>query len=205
VLTRPDITEAVSRLCRNMHNPTDAHMQDAMHVMRYLKGTPAHGIKYGGSKIELQGYSDANFTTPTSSGKSISGYCFFLCGGVISYKSKLQSTVAKSTAEAEYIALGSATAEAIYLQQLMTELGHPMKLPTMIGEDNQACLSIATTTQTSFRTRHIRIEFHFIRDAIQRGDIAVEYVSSTSNPADMFTKPLKTSAFTHHRSTILGQ
>ena len=101
--------------------------------------------------------------------------------------------------------MGVAAAEALYLQQLLNELGIPDKKPIIIGEDNQACLSIATTTMTSFRTRHIRVEFHFIRDAIQRGDLLVEYVSSASNPADMFTKPLNSSTFIHHRSTIMGQ
>ena len=154
-----------------MHDPNESHMADAHHVLRYLQGTASLGIQFGGPDFSLHGYSDANFTTPSSNGKSVSGYCFFLCGGVISYRSKLQTTVAKSTAEAEYVALGAASAEALYLQQLLQELGISVDKPTIIGEDNQACLSIATTTMTSFRTRHIRVEFHFIRDAIQRGDI----------------------------------
>ena len=78
---------------------------------------------------------------------------------------------------------------------LLTELGHPPTGPTYIGVDNQACMVIATTTQTSFRTRHIRIEFHFIRDAIKRHDIHLEYVPSADNPADLMTKPLRGPAF----------
>ena len=106
-----------------------------------------------------------------SAGKSVSGYTFSLGSGTISYRNKLQSAVAKSTAEAEYVALGLSTAEVLYLRQLLKELGHEPTGPTFIGEDNDACLKIATTTQTSFRTRHLRIEFHFIRDAIQRQEI----------------------------------
>jgi hypothetical protein len=169
-----------------------------------MKGISDLGITYGGSHLVLQGYSDSNFTTSTSNGRSLTGYCFFLCGGVISYRSKLQSSVAKSIAEAEYMALGASTAEALYLHQLLGELHVRVPKPIMIGEDNDACLSIATTTQTSFKTRHIRIEFHFIRDAIRRKDVAVEYVESAANPADIFTKPLKTSAFQRHRATILN-
>ena len=204
VLTRPDIAEVVSRLCRYLHSPTESHLSASRHVLRYLKGTSDLGITYGGSHLVLKGYSDSNFTTATSNGRSLTGYCFFLCGGVVSYRSKLQSSVAKSTAEAEYMALGASTAEALYLHQLLGELHVRVPKPIMIGEDNDACLSIATTTQTSFKTRHIRIEFHFIRDAIRRKDVAVEYVESAANPADVFTKPLKTSAFQRHRSTILN-
>ena len=113
-------------------------------------------------------------------------------------------TVAKSTAEAEYVALGLATTEAIFLRMLLTELGHAPSGPTFIGEDNEACMTIATTTQTSFRTRHIRIEFHFIRDAIQHHNIHLEYVPSADNPADVMTKPLRGPVFNRHRAAILS-
>ena len=101
VLTRPDIAEAVARLCRYLHSPRVCHLSPTRHVFRYLQGTADMGITYGGNHLVLQGYSDSNFTTLTSNGRSLTGYCFFLCGGAISYRSKLQSSVAKSTAEAE--------------------------------------------------------------------------------------------------------
>ena len=154
--------------------------------------------------LTFHGFSDSNFTTPDSGGKSVSGYIFRMGSGAISYRSRLQSTVAKSTAKAEYVALGLATAEAIYLRMLLAELGHPATGPTMIGEDNAACMTIATTTQTSFRTRHIRIEFHFIRDAIKNKDIHLEYVPSADNPADLMTKPLRGPGFLRHRAFLLG-
>ena len=92
----------------------------------------------------------------------------------------------------------------VYLHMLLTELGHPAAGPTVIGEDNNACLTIATTTQTSLRTRHIRIEWHFIREAVQNGDIHLEHVPSEDNPADAMTKPLRGPAFFRHRATLLG-
>ena len=87
---------------------------------------------------------------------------------------------------------------------LLAELGHLVDGPTTIGEDNEACMTIATTTQTSFRIRHIRIEFHFIRDAINNKDIPLEYVPSAKNPADLMTKPLRGPVFLHHRAFLLG-
>ena len=71
-------------------------------------------------------------------------------------------------------------------------------------EDNEACMTIATTTQTSFRTRHIRIEYHFIRDAILAKEVHLEYVPSTDNPADMMTKPLRGPVFNRYRAAILN-
>ncbi len=88
---------------------------------------------------------------------------------------------------------------------LLEELHVKVPKPILIGEDNDACFSIATTTQTSFKTRHIRVDFHFIRDAIRRKDVALERVDSASNPADIFTKPLKTVVFQRHRrKTIMN-
>ena len=123
-----------------MHAPTATHLQEAMFLLSYLKGTPEMGVLFSAQpgSLALVGHSDSNFTTPSSAGKSVSGYVFSLGSGVISYGSKLQSTVAKSTAEAEYVALGLATAEALYLRQLLTELGHAPTGPTFIGEDNEA-------------------------------------------------------------------
>ena len=88
-----------------------------MFLLRYLKGIPEMGVVFSAQpgSLALVGHSDSNFTTPSSAGKSVSGYVFSLGSGVVSYRSKLQSTVAKSTAEAEYVALGLATAEALYL------------------------------------------------------------------------------------------
>ncbi len=103
------------------------------------------------------------------------------------------------------MALGLATAEALYLRMLLTELGrHSPTSPTFMGEDNEACMTIATTTQTSFRTRYIRIEFRFIRDAITRKDIHLDYVPSADNPVDVMTKPLRGPAFLRHRVVILS-
>lgn len=192
VATRPDIAEAVARLCRFMGAPTQAHMEDARHCLRYLKGTKTRGLTFGGAReLLLRGYSDANFPTTYPSGcKSTSGYVFFLCGAAISFLSKLQPLVALSTAEAEYIALCMTVQEALFLRQMLAELGFPQDEPTPIGEDNQACITIATNDVTSARTKHLDIRLHFVRDAHHARQVAIEYVPTKDMLADMFTKPL---------------
>lgn len=167
-------------------------MEDAKHCLRYLKGTHKRGLTFGRSgEMELVGFSDANFpTTYPSQCKSTAGYAFFLFGAVISYMSKLEALVAMSTAEAEYIALCLAAQEAIYLRQMLAELGFTMEKPTMIGEDNQACITLARNDVTSARTKHLDIRLHFVRDAQQNGTISVTYAPTDEMLADMFTKPL---------------
>ena len=107
-LTRPDINEPVTRLCRYMHGPTAGHLKGALYVLKYLRGTMDYGITFRkqSRELTLDAFTDSNFTTPDSCGKSVSGYVFDCGSGVVSYRSKLQNTVAKSTVEAEYVALG---------------------------------------------------------------------------------------------------
>ena len=206
IATRPDISEAVSRLCRAMNSPTQAHLADAKHILKYLSGTSTIGITFGGAGAPflLEGWVDANHATMLSSGKATSGYCFTLCGGAVSYRSKLQSCVTLSTAESEYIALSVGTAEATYLRQLLRELNFPQNAPTPIGEDNAAALTIATTTVVSQRTRHLDIRYHFVRDAIRRGIVAVYKISTSLNIADMFTKALRNPKFLDFSRKCMG-
>lgn len=96
--------------------------------------------------LSLSPHSDSNFTTVDSHGKSVSGYVFSIGNRAISYRSKLQKTVAKPIAKAQYVALGLAALEAIYLRMLLNELGHPPDGPTFMGENNGACMAIAQTT-----------------------------------------------------------
>ena len=190
-----------------MHAPTKAHLHASKNVLRYLKGTADLGLTFGGSELKLHGFVDSNFAAVNTEGKSVSGYCFFLCGAVISYCSRKQNTVAMSTAEAEYMALGLSIMETKYLLQLFDELGLSTLVsscPLTIGEDNQACIKIAETTQTSFRTRHIDRNWHFSRDAILKGQVQLKYVPSSENPAYMSTKALRGELFKRHRATLMN-
>eukprot|EP00873_Tetraselmis_striata_P022505 jgi/Tetstr1/442769/TSEL_030855.t2 len=203
--TRPDITEAVNRLCIAMSAPTRAHMEDAKHVLRYLKKYPDRGITFGGSDVLLQlaGWSDSNHATMTSQGKATCGFYFTICGGAVSYKSLLQSIVTLSTAEAEYVAMAIATQEVMFIRQMLQELGLALDGPTPIGEDNQACIAIATNDVTSSRTKHMDIRYHFVREACKNGDISIHYVETREMAADMFTKPLRNPLFAKFAAKVM--
>ena len=122
ICTRPDISYSVSKLCKNMSNPTETDLKAAYKVLRYLKGTAQQPLIIGGGKLELMGYSDSSFADDPSTRRSTSGYLFQFGGGSISWRTTQQKLVALSTAEAEYISLAIASQEGVFLSQLITEL-----------------------------------------------------------------------------------
>ena len=141
IRTRPDITFAVSKVAKFCSDPTKHHWIAVKWILRYLKGTSDLGLLYtsGVDAKDCFGYSDSDWAGDLDDRKSTSGYIFMLCGAGISWRSKKQTSVASSTAEAEYIALSGAVQEAIWLRQLSSELsgGDVLMKATVIHEDNQ--------------------------------------------------------------------
>ena len=147
--TRPDISYAIGSCARFSANPTKCHWTAVKRIMRYLKGTINFGLTYRSTiPSDLLGYSDADWAGDVNDRKSTSGYVFLICGGAVSWRSKKQSCVALSTAEAEYMALSSATQEATWMKQLIGDLKTevPSK-PVRIYEDNQLTICIAKNPQ----------------------------------------------------------
>ena len=162
VSTRPDISYAVSSLARFSSKPTRQHWIALKRLLRYLKGTTKYGILFSkeGSS-ECIGFSDADWAGDVNDRKSTSGYVFLLSGGAVSWSSKKQKCVALSTAEAEYIALSSASQESIWLRQLMTELGNRPETATFIFEDNKSAIAMTNNPTFHGRAKHIDIKFLF--------------------------------------------
>lgn len=120
---------------------------------------------------------------------------FFQAGGAISWKSSKQTCVALSTAKAEYIALSAAVQEALWLQQLSSDLRDEKIQETIIFEDNQSTISLAKNHHLHGRTKHIDIKYHFIRDMVEAGRIELSYCPTENNIADRLTKGLPTKQF----------
>jgi len=127
-----------------------------------------------------------------------------LGGGAVSWSSRLQTTVALSTAEAEYMALSAAVQEAIYLRRSLKSLGFEQKAPTPIMEDNQGCIAMTANPVQHKRTKHIDIRYHFTRERIIAGDVIVLYVPTEHQLGDVFTKPLQKVKLEYFRQLILG-
>uniref|UniRef100_A0A1X7UD26 Reverse transcriptase Ty1/copia-type domain-containing protein n=1 Tax=Amphimedon queenslandica TaxID=400682 RepID=A0A1X7UD26_AMPQE len=122
--------------------------------------------------------------------KSTSGYLFKFTGASISWRSRKQSCVALSTAEAEYTSLATAGQEAIWLSRLITELKRGTENPVTLYEDNQAAICLSKNPQFHWRSKHIAIKYHFIRDQVQKGTLTIQYCKTEAMAADMMTKEL---------------
>jgi hypothetical protein len=194
--TRPDICYAVRELSRHMAKPTIDHWEAVKRVLRYLSGTVTRGLEYG-QDTGLIGYGDASYAPGGE--KSQSGHVFLLHGGTISWDSKRQPTVAVSTCEAEYMAAGSVAREGLWLRKLMPDLGMPLvNKAVLICCDNQSDIAVAGNPVMHGRVKHISVVHHFVRERVQMGQIRFEYVATSENVADTFTKALGGPGFSAH-------
>lgn len=193
LFTRPDMTYAVNQLTRHVNDPRRAHWLAAMRVLKYLRGTINLALHYQREEepaAGIIGYSDADWGGDTETRRSTTGFVFLLCGGAVSWKTKLQTSVALSTCEAELMALSDAAREAIWLRQLAIELQLPSSSePVLINEDNQAALQLVRDQRFSERTKHVALRHFFAREQVAEGTIAVDYCSTERMVADIFTKP----------------
>ncbi|KAK5996264.1 Retrovirus-related Pol polyprotein from transposon TNT 1-94 [Cladobotryum mycophilum] len=203
--TRPDIAFAVSYCSRFLNDPRPSHHQLLTRILRYMKGTSNWSLCYEGKANNLHGYTDADYAGDKSSRRSTAGYLFSLGSGAISWQSKKQPTIALSTCEAEYMGHTQAAKEATWLrtllQSLFPGLGFTDK-PTMIYADNQGAISLSRNPEFHAKTKHIDIQYHFIREKIADGIVGLAHVPSADEIADGLTKPLATDAFFKFRQAV---
>ena len=203
--SRPDIANAVGQVCRYMENPGQSHWSAVKHILRYLKGTIDHGVLLGGTQaLTLKGFADADWGSDVDSRRSTTGYVYFFGDSPISWASKFQRTVALSSTEAEYMALSTASQEAIWLQTLLSDFGQPHHGSIPIFEDNQGAIKLTLGTKDHSRTKHIDVRYHFIRDHVSNGNIQIYHVPTQHNTADLMTKALPPAGFHRHAKSLVS-
>lgn len=203
--SRPDIAVAANYCSRFQENPKAEHIQAVKRILRYLQGTKKYGIRFksnGTGVLNLLGYSDADYAGDRLDRKSTSGFAFILCGALVSWKTQKQVCTAVSSCEAEYYALKYAVMEAVWLRQILTELGFPQQKPTIMYEDNQGCIALAKNPTNHQRSKHIDVAFHFSREKVQDHTIQIVYCATQYMLADFFTKPLRATIFERLRSAL---
>jgi hypothetical protein len=201
--TRPDIAYAVQQVCLYMHDPREPHLGAMKRILRYLQGTLDLGLHlHRTTPADLIVYTDADWAGCPDTRKSTSGYAVFLGDNLISWSSKRQPTVSRSSAEAEYRAVANGVAEATWLRQLLQELQHPLRRASVVYCDNVSAIYLSTNPVQHQRTKHIEIDLHFVRERVALGEVRVLHVPTTSQYADVFTKGLPTSVFTEFRSSL---
>uniref|UniRef100_A0A2N9FBM1 Integrase catalytic domain-containing protein n=1 Tax=Fagus sylvatica TaxID=28930 RepID=A0A2N9FBM1_FAGSY len=194
-ITRPDISYAVSVVSQFMTNPRVPHMNAVIRILKYLKNAPGRGLFYRSSgHLRIEGYTDADWTGSPSDRKSTTGYCTFIGGNLVTWRSKKQSVVARSSAEAEYRAMAHTTCELTWLRTVLQEFGLLTQDPTPLYCDNQAAIHIASNPVFHERTKHIEVDCHFVRSKVESKDIITPFVPSGSQLADIFTKALPKNA-----------
>lgn len=193
---RPDLSYAASTLSRFIKDPRANHIAAAKHVLRYIKGTVSFGLVYKKvSNFQLIGFSDSDWAGDKFDRKSITGYVFMMSGCAITWKSKKQPTVALSSTEAEYMALGDTVKELLWLIQLLKTVGLKFNYPPTIFEDNEGCKLLTSHPVHHQRTKHIDIKHHFIREHLGNKVFNLESVRTDEMAADMFTKNLNRMKF----------
>jgi hypothetical protein len=203
--TGPDIAAAVGVLSQYASNPSSDHWMGIKRVLRYIKGTISYGLKFSVQEQnpQLIGYSDADWAGDLDTRyTSTSGYVFQYGNGTVSWSSKRQSTVAKSSTEAEYVALSSATQEAIWLRRLMKDFGGQVDTATTIYEDNQGAIELAKNAKYHNRTKHIDICHHFVREKVVSNEIKVSFCPTEDMVADIMTKGLSRVTFEKLRDLL---
>ena len=208
--TRPDIAHAAGVLSRFIAHPRARHWVAAKRVLRYLAGTSHLGLEYGGASergaaVELTpNYCDADWAGDVTDRKSTTGFVMKVNGSTVSWASRKQSTVSLSSAEAEYMAAGAAAQEVLWLRALLRDLGFEQQSATVVYCDNQAAIAIASDSVHHARTKHIDIRHHFIRDHVASGELALRWVSTLEQEADVLTKALGAVPYTRMRDRIMG-
>ena len=202
--SRPDIAFAVSFLARFASNPDKRHWNAMKSLVKYLKGTPTHGILFTkqDNEISFDAFCDADWATDESDRKSVSGYMIRAMGGPLCWQSSKQKCIALSTMESALISLCTTTTEVLWWRNLMREVGLLKTEPTSIHEDNQACIAWVTNNGSPGRCRHIDLRKHFVREVVGSRKVKLVYVPSADNLADIYTKPLPRPIFSSLRDRI---
>ena len=200
--TRPDIAYAVTKLSQFAANPTQEHLDKALYICRYLRGTINYAMVLDGtSKEGLIAYSDSDHAADPIKRRSITGYVVKLANASISWTSHAQKTVATSSTEAEYMALSDCARQVMWLKHMFNELGMPMgKIP--ICTDNNGAIFMGSNPIQERRIKHIDVRYHYICERVEEGDVEILRVDTNENPSDMFTKPLGHVKFSKFREKL---
>lgn len=202
-LTRPDLSFAVNRVCQYLSCPTDVHWEAVKRILRFVKGTISTGLTIRRSPSTLLSvFTDADWAGCGDDRRSTGGFAVFFGPNLISWSARKQRTVSRSSTEAEYKALANGTAEATWVQSLLKELQVAQPRAPVLWCDNLGATYLTANPVFHARTKHIEVDFHFVREKVAMGALDVRFVSSADQVADAFTKPLMKIMLTRLRSNL---
>ncbi|KAK6134050.1 hypothetical protein DH2020_032195 [Rehmannia glutinosa] len=202
-ITRPDLVYSVNKLSQYMQNPLDSHWKVVKRVLRYLTATSNFGLSFDKSPtLQITCYSDSDCATDLDDRKSITGFCVYLGNNLVSWCSKKQATIFRSSTEAEYRSLAHCATDVIWIRNLLTELHIPIVKTPVIWTDNIGAEALASNPVFHSRIKHVELDVHFIREKVNDGILSVQHVPSIDQTTDVLTKPLSKQSFTRFRSRL---
>nr|KYP67039.1 Retrovirus-related Pol polyprotein from transposon TNT 1-94 [Cajanus cajan] len=207
-LTRPEISFAVNKVCQFMATPLDSHWVAVKRILKYLKGTLSYGLHMQpaavNGPISLTAFCDADWASDIDDRRSTSGSAIFFGPNLISWWSRKQRVIARSSTEAEYRSIAQASAELTWIQALLQELKVPFSTPTLLC-DNQSAVAIAHNPVFHSKTKHMEIDVFFVRDKVLSKQLLVYHIPALDQWADLLTKPLSAARFEVLRNKLKVQ
>ena len=201
--TQLDIMHAVGIVGRFQANPKESHLQAVKRIFKYLQGTHNFCLWYPrDTDVTLHAYTDADWEGSIDDRKSTSGAAFCMGSRLVSSFNKKQSSIALSTAEAEYVAAASCYTQLLWMMQTLQEIQITCTSPISILCDNTSAISISKNLVMHSKTKHIPIKYHFLREQVLEQKVKLEYVPSKEQVADIFTKPLPRETFEYLRKKL---
>ncbi|CAM8972042.1 unnamed protein product [Rhodiola kirilowii] len=197
-ITRPDLAYPVHILSQFMQSPTEEHLRAAHRLLRFIKGAPAQGIFFPSqSDLLLRAFCDADWAACPVTRRSITGYCVLLGSCIVSWKTKKQPVVSRSSAESEYRAMAAVCCELVWLARLIKDMGVCVEASIPLHCDNKAALHIAHNPVFHERTKHVELDCHLVRSHVTSQFISPVHISTSDQPADIFTKTLPLEQLRH--------
>ncbi|GMP98380.1 hypothetical protein CsSME_00046293 [Camellia sinensis var. sinensis] len=193
---RPDIAVAVSVVSQFMHAFHQIHFEAVMRILKYLKSAPGKGLyfsKYDHFRVEA--YTDADWVGLVTDRRSTSGYCTFVGGNLVNWRSKKQIVVARSSAETMFRAMTQGVCELLWIKLLLSGLGIDQTDSMRLYCDNKVAINIAHNQVQHDRIKHVEIDRHFIKEKLTSGIICTPFVRSGEQLADILTKGVGSKPF----------
>jgi hypothetical protein len=179
--SRPDICFIVNHLRQFMQRPIDNHYKGAMNILRFIKKEQGKGLFFSTDPdLSLRGFTNAHWGGCVDSRKSTTSYCFFVGTSLVSWKSKKHKTPSKSSSEVENRALAHGTCEIKWLLKLFRDFYITPNPPFPVFFDNQFAVSIGNNLFFHERTKHIELDCHIVRDAVEKGIVQLMEIRSSS-------------------------
>ncbi|XP_039045236.1 secreted RxLR effector protein 161-like [Hibiscus syriacus] len=204
VITRPDITFAVNRVCQLMQAPLDTHFQAVKRILRYLQRTIDFGMSFlASSRFSLIGFADASWGADVDDRRSTFGFFIYFGGNLVSWSSRKQQIMARSTVEVEYRSVACADAEMVWLESLLSELHIVSHGKPTLWCDNSSAVAVCANPVLHSKFKHVELDLFFVREMIVAGKLQVHEVPVYEQVADILTKPLSAPLFVKHRQKLL--